>query len=228
MRGLKRIQRAVLYVLALLCCSPLTALAQVTFSTQAYPIKQAPYQVTTGDFNGDGKPDVAVLSLAGGTVSILLNNGDGTFASAVDFPAITPQVFIGLSFRGIAVGDINGDNKLDLIATNPGASVNVLLGRGDGTFQPPISTLASAGEFIGSLGDFNPGFQFEPHQRTFRRAPSSSLCGFECGEDALEVHTPWVRNKISPFSSYSMLPWWKGSTPKKLAAPREEFETSDP
>src|SRR5438094_1845721 len=47
-----------------------------------------PTDIALGDFNGDGKPDLAALSIYGGTVSILVNNGDGTFASAQYFPAI--------------------------------------------------------------------------------------------------------------------------------------------
>lgn len=156
-------KKIVLYLLALLCWAPLPAMGQVSFSTQAYPVAE-PSQVATGDFNGDGKPDVAVLSLVGGTVSILLNNGDGTFAPAVDFPALTPQgEGVPWIFYGIAVGDMNGDNRPDLVVGKPGAfpsnnvggSVNVLLGNGDGTFQRPIITDASIGPRIGNLGDFN-------------------------------------------------------------------------
>ena len=141
--------------------------AQVTFSSQTYALAHTPFQVVAGDFNGDDRPDVAVMSIAGGTVSILLANADGTFSAAHDFPAITPQFSCLLCsyFPGIAVGDVNGDGKLDLVLAdsyNPaGPSINVLLGNGDGTFGPAISTVMSflvfpgqADRFIG-VADFN-------------------------------------------------------------------------
>ena len=65
--------------------------AQVSFSPQTYALKNLPFQVVSGDFNGDARPDVAVLSIYAGTVSILLTNADGTLSAARDFPAITPQ-----------------------------------------------------------------------------------------------------------------------------------------
>jgi hypothetical protein len=141
------------------------AQGQVIFSSQTYPLTQTPFQVVTGDFNGDGKPDVAVLSTIGGTISILLANADGTFSPARDFPAISPQnfsSFSGSSFQGIAVGDVNGDGKLDLVTADPanpaGPSLNVLLGNGDGTFEPATVTeldfLVQVDFFIG-VADFN-------------------------------------------------------------------------
>ena len=86
--------------------------------------------VTTADFNGDSKLDLAIANNgfnSGNTVSILLGKGDGTFANHVDYA--TDQVPVW-----VALADFNGDHKPDLaVATNRGASV--LLGNGDGTFQ---------------------------------------------------------------------------------------------
>ena len=106
--------------------------------------------VTVGDFNGDGKPDLAVSDLVSGNVSVLLGNGDGTFQAAVNYGAgskVPPRA---------AVGDFNGDGKLDLAVPqgNIPGGVSVLLGNGDGTFQSAVN---SPGFTLNSvvMGDFN-------------------------------------------------------------------------
>ena len=86
--------------------------------------------VAVGDFNGDGKSDLAVANLYSANVSVLLGEGDGTFQTAVNFYGL------GQYPQFVAVGDVNGDGKLDLIVVNSvGVSgqgnVSVLLGRGD-------------------------------------------------------------------------------------------------
>jgi hypothetical protein len=100
--------------------------------------------VVTGDFNHDGKLDVAALAGAPDTVTVLLGNGNGTFQAPVDYPNPT-----GLDGSGIAVGDFNGDGNLDFAITSENALtpgvVNIMLGNGDGTFQPPGPTIAVNG-----------------------------------------------------------------------------------
>src|SRR5262249_23128954 len=87
------------------------------------------------DVNGDGKPDLVTANSATNTVSVLLGNGDGTFQ-----PQQTLDV--GSQPSSVVVADVNGDGKADLIVANrgslatPGDTVSVLLGNGDGTFQP--------------------------------------------------------------------------------------------
>jgi hypothetical protein len=111
------------------------ALPAVTFLAPAhYAAGAAPETVAVGDFNGDGKQDLAV-GTAGG-VSVLLGNGDGTFQDAVN----TDLDDVPTS---MAVGDFNGDGKPDLAVTYGGLnSVRVLLG--DGTFQDAVSYAAGA------------------------------------------------------------------------------------
>ncbi len=118
------------------------------------------------DFNGDGKLDLAVANCAVigsancsagiGTLAVLLGNGDGTFQTAKTFASG------GLHAWDIAVGDVNQDGKIDVLITNCAivgsacesagvdSVVSVLLGNGDGTFQP-AKTYDSGGGATGGL-----------------------------------------------------------------------------
>ena len=89
--------------------------------------------LTSGDFNGDGKVDVATVS--GNNVIILLGNGDGTFQAPL-------SSYAGTSPTRISTGDVNGDGHIDVVVANTAGSVSVLLGHGDGTFAPAVSYLA--------------------------------------------------------------------------------------
>ncbi|MGO9924331.1 MAG: FG-GAP-like repeat-containing protein, partial [Isosphaeraceae bacterium] len=123
-----------------------------------------PQSLVAGDFTGNGKLDLAVADLddtdvygpGPGGVSILLGNGDGTFR---------PPTFdlAGNSPVSVIAGDFNGDGKLDLAvaddgdqngsANNPGG-VSVLLGNGNGTFQPAVTYGAGGGPASLVAGDF--------------------------------------------------------------------------
>ena len=100
--------------------------------------------VAVGDFNGDGKLDLALAAPQSGRVSVVRGNGDGTFSGGT---------FYAMAAFSVAVGDFNGDGQLDLAGA--GADVSVLLGNGDGTLaQAPF---AGVGAFPVSVavGDFN-------------------------------------------------------------------------
>ena len=109
----------------------------------------APFAIVTGDFNGDGNLDLAVVNSSSNTVTILLGHGDGTFIAAAN-PATAN------SPTAIAVGDFNGDGKLDLAVTNSGSNtVTILLSNGDGTFTAAASPATDKNPVSVAVGDFN-------------------------------------------------------------------------
>jgi hypothetical protein len=118
-----------------------------------------PRAVAVGDFNGDGLLDVAAAKQLSETVSVLLGHGDGTFAPPLVFTA-SGQDFTPSS---MAVGDVNGDGRADLVINSIGgldsviAQLGVLLGNGDGTFRAPIlqGPGTTGGEGDVALADFN-------------------------------------------------------------------------
>jgi hypothetical protein len=163
-----------------------------TFGSPAtYMAGSAPVAVAVADFDGDGKPDLAVSNYGGTTVSILLNTGSGTFGAPRNFgagpqpwpmalgdlngdgkpdlavinssgvsvlmnasgdagsPAFAPQVLypVGYLPAAVAIGDLNGDGKPDLVAgtafltkTDPTAgAASVLLNTGSGVFAPAVN-----------------------------------------------------------------------------------------
>lgn len=135
-------------------------------STTTYTYPQQVY----GDFNGDGKPDLVVSLTTVGTpntygAGVALSNGDGTFQTPVPIQ-LPVSLANGIYYSAFAVGDVNGDGKLDLVFTYQGDSQGfstkgtpggylVALGNGDGTFHEATFAPFGATPFYVLLDHFH-------------------------------------------------------------------------
>ena len=146
-------RRSLLLVLSLLLAS-VCSNAQVTFNSTSYSVPQTTSAIVSGDFNRDGKPDLAVL------------NGQGASPEVTIFLATTAGHYstTGTSYplhnfpSDIRTADINNDGNLDLIVSfNSMPVISILYGNGDGTFRagPDIATTYNVGLEGFDLGDFN-------------------------------------------------------------------------
>ena len=121
-------------------------------SRSSSPVVDAPQSIVLADFNHDGKIDVATTALLTSEVAVSLGKGDGTLQPAVYY-LIDSQ---GESAYWIATADFNGDGNADLaVADYLGNNVSILLGNGDGTFQPPVRYPTTKRPTFVATGDFN-------------------------------------------------------------------------
>src|ERR1041384_1604031 len=112
-----------------------------------------PASVAVGDFNVDGKSDLTIANWNSNNVTVLLGDGSGGFAPAAGSPFAG-----GTNPNSVAVGDLNGDGKLDLATANYLTNnATVLLGNGSGGFSPAAGSPFSVGThpWSVSMGDFN-------------------------------------------------------------------------
>src|SRR5581483_4849864 len=128
-----------------------------------YPTASTAARVTVADLNGDGKPD---LILAGqdqspavrGAVTVLLNRGAGTFGPPTTYITLQGADGPPITVNRPAVADFNLDGKPDLvvpIADQNLGRVAILLGKGDGTFAPPIFFGTGKGTIAVAVADFD-------------------------------------------------------------------------
>jgi hypothetical protein len=118
-----------------------------TFSTG-----NGPNSVAIGDFNADGKLDLALSDYnvsQGNSVAVLLGRGDGTFRKYATYQT-------GSAPEYVATADLNGDAILDLVTANELTNtVSVLLGKGDGTFQPSVDYAVGKDPIALAVADLN-------------------------------------------------------------------------
>jgi len=157
-------------LIALLLLDPAFAQSASTltfgFTPAAQPTGLTGTYAVVADFNGDGYPDIATAA-GSDTIRVALGDGKGTFGQPIE-SAVTPWA------NTLTVADLNGDGIPDLIAhyvvntvytggveglrsTSSPNAVDVMLGNGDGTFQPPLSYPTGSATSAAFLvaGDFN-------------------------------------------------------------------------
>ncbi|MDX6533283.1 MAG: hypothetical protein QOF68_1027 [Gaiellales bacterium] len=173
-----------------------------------YPVASWAQDLAAGDFNSDGKLDLAVtINDAQTSVSLLTGIGDGTFNAAVNFANTS-----GFDSPAIAAVDLNNDARLDLVITHETAcftapcrvstQLSVMLGQGDGTFRPTREIDVGRGMAGIAVGDYNrDGFKdlaiagdssrvYRLHgvgDGTFVQQPTLTLTADTFGVDATDI-----------------------------------------
>jgi hypothetical protein len=119
----------------------------MTFSSGGYRA----FSVAVADVNLDGRPDLIVANYGSNNVGVLLGNGNGTFRAAVTYGSGGPSGSVPFS---VAVADLNLDGRPDIVVAN-GDDVGVLLGNGDGTFEPVVTFGSGGGAYSIAVADVN-------------------------------------------------------------------------
>jgi len=125
--------------------TPIQNRVGATLTLQSNPLPQPATGLAAADFDNDGKPDLAIVDSSG--ISIYLSDGGENLHPGANY--ILPHSV------SIATADFNRDGRMDLAITRANGVVSILLGNGDGTFQPPVDFAAGVGPQGLAVGDFN-------------------------------------------------------------------------
>jgi hypothetical protein len=121
-----------------------------------YASGSSPASIAIGDLNGDGKADLVTGNMStfgrfpSQDVAVLFNRGDGTFAARVEYP-----IALGHGELSVAVGDLNGDGRLDVAVANDSDSVSVLLNSGNGGLRDHVDYPVGSLPLSIAIGDLN-------------------------------------------------------------------------
>lgn len=120
-------------------------------SYQHYDLGRTPRFVRMADMNGDGRPDLIVQYATASVISILLNQGNGTFGATVDYTSGVPG-----SYAQPLITDLNADGRPDVVVTNQAANtISLLLNSGTGTLLPRITHATGQGPDSTISADLN-------------------------------------------------------------------------
>jgi FG-GAP-like repeat len=150
-----------------------------------YGVDVSPVGIVFGDFDGDTDPDLAVANNGepgSDNVSVLLNNGDGTFAAAANYD-------VGEFPEGIAIADFDSDTDLDLAVPNAFSDdVSVLLNNGNGTFAAAANYGVGDEPMVIAIGDFDGDTDADVAATNFSSHNVSVLLNNGDGTFAAAVH----------------------------------------
>lgn len=132
------------------CAAGQPGCATPSFARNGYTVSARARDATVGDFNQDGRPDLAVATSDFDKVSVLLGQSNGTFSAATNFDT-------GDFPLAIVAGDFTGDGKLDIVTANQSTTNNISLlpGNGSGAFGARTDFLVSGSPSHLVRGDFN-------------------------------------------------------------------------
>jgi len=139
--------------LTLLALSAGLASAQPFTFSKNYKVQAGPTSVAAGSLKNDGYADIVVANYTKGTISVLLNNrdGSGTFGAATNY-------IVGTNPHAVVLGDFTGDNFSDIAVANVGGGVSILINNGSGAFTQPHTAFAAGSQpFALAVGAFKDG-----------------------------------------------------------------------
>jgi hypothetical protein len=121
------------------------------FGSDSYPVGRTPTGIALGDLNGDGRPDIVTANSGDTNISILLS--DNTTTSGFYSPL---TINVGKNPSSVAIGDIDGDGKLDVVTANSGDNtITLLRGNGFGSFNIPYNYTVGLNPYSVAIGDIN-------------------------------------------------------------------------
>jgi hypothetical protein len=141
--------KKILITLSLVALVKLTSAQNYFYPAVNYTTSTYPFGVTTSDFNGDNRPDVALANRGSNNISVLLNTGTGTFNTGVTYSVGSVPV-------SVAAADFNNDGHKDMVACNNfGNNITILTNLGAGTFTASATYTVGNSPTSVATADFN-------------------------------------------------------------------------